>query len=388
MHAERPLNADGCAEQNIGGARRAQAGATAAAHITSPHLVALDGIRGLAIAIVVIHHLKLPHIRGGWIGVDLFFVLSGFLITSSVMHQDGQRMGAFLSRRFWRIAPALVVFLAWFALASLSAPDRRFRFETLGAAAAQVINLTQAGSRHGPFSPHVGHLWSLAAEAQFYLAWPLLLAWLLRRRTARCAILAAVVIAYVTSAILRWALVTSGMSWNRLYFGPDTRAAGFLAGCLVGLFYGWGAFRRSPVLAPAARVLAVPALAAVAAYVRFGPHFTEPAVYRWQITALTIAGGALVASGTTARGGPARPLLESRPLVWLGQTSYSLYLWHVPVIAAVVSRWPAISVLAKTLVVVPVSVLLAWVSFRLVERPWMSWSGRRSNLRRSARLLE
>lgn len=192
-------------------------------------------------------------------------------------------------------------------------------------------------------------------------------------------------VAYVASAILRLALVTGSMSWNRLYFGPDTRAAGFLAGCVVGLLYGWGAFRHSPLLAPAARALAVPAIAAVAAYVAFGPHFTHRSVYRWQITAFTIAGGALVASGAIARGGAARPLVESRPLVWLGQVSYSLYLWHVPVIAAVVSRWPAISALAKALVVVPVSVLLAWVSFRVVERPWMSRSGRRPIQRRSGR---
>lgn len=367
------------ARPNADGDRRGLRGAAGTAR---PHVAALDGIRGLAIAIVVLHHLKLPHVRGGWIGVEIFFVLSGFLITTTVISQDGRRMSDFLRRRFWRLAPALVLFLAWFTLASASAPDRRFRFEAALAAAGQVINLTQAGSRHGPFSPHVGHLWSLAAEAQFYLAWPVVLAWLLRRRTSRTRILVGVSVALVASAVLRWALVSAGMSWNRLYYAPDTRAAGFLAGCLVGLLFGWGAFRRSPLLAPAARLLTVPSLLAVAAYVWFGPHFTDPAVYRWQLTALTIAGGVLVASGAAAQGGLARPLLESRPLVWLGDISYSLYLWHVPVIAIVVSRRPEISAAGKAAVVVPVSLLVAWVSFHLVERPWMSSSRRRALLQR------
>lgn len=353
-------------------------GAAGGEHTGGPHIAALDGIRGLAIGFVVLHHLKLPNVRGGWIGVDLFFVLSGFLITVTVIGQDGRRMGDFLTRRFWRLAPALVVFLAWFALASVSAPDRTVRLEATAASAAQVINVTQAGSRHGPFSPYLGHLWSLSAEVQFYLVWPVALAWLLRRRARHSMVLAAVVTVFLASAVLRWALVSGGMQWNRLYFAPDTRLAGFVAGCVVGLLFGWGAFRRSPVLAPAVRALAVPSLLAVAAYVWFGPHFIQPAVYRWQLTALTVVAGVLVASGAVARGGPARPLLEWPPLVWLGQASYSLYLWHVPVIAMVLARWPAVSTAGKAAVVVPVSLLLTWTSFTLVERPLMSSSRRRA----------
>lgn len=174
------------------------------------------------------------------------------------------------------------------------------------------------------------------------------------------------------------------MQWNRLYFAPDTRVAGFAAGCVVGLLFGWGAFRRSPMLVPAARLLAVPSLVAVAVYVWFGPHFTDPDVYRWQITALTFAGGALVAAGAVARGGPARAVLEWTPLVWLGKVSYSLYLWHVPVIAMVLARWPAISTVGKAAVVVPVSLLLTWMSFNLVERPLMSSTRRGALVRRVA----
>src|SRR5688572_1942311 len=127
------------------------------------HLAALDGIRGLAIAIVVLHHLKLPWIHGGWFGVDLFFALSGFLITVSLLGTgDGTALGPFWRRRAWRIAPAMAVLLTWYAVISIGASDRGMRFTWLGASAGQFLDIHDAGSRHGPFSPHLGHLWSLS----------------------------------------------------------------------------------------------------------------------------------------------------------------------------------------------------------------------------------
>ena len=148
------------------------------------------------------------------------------------------------------------------------------------------------------------------------------------------------------------------------------------------LLFAWGAFGRSPVLAPAARWLAAPSLLAVLAYTWFGPHFTHHDVYTWQITGLTAVGAVLVAAGAVARGGIVRPLLELRPLVWVGQASFSLYLWHAPVIAVVLARWPSISTAGKVAVVVPVTLLLTWASLNLVERPLMSATRRKALLRR------
>jgi len=345
------------------------------------HVAALDGIRGIGVGVVVVHHVlvadhdSIAAFHAGWIGVDLFFVLSGFLITTTVLAQRGRDLGDFARRRFWRLAPALALLLGWFVVISIGAPDHGHRLADAGKSAAQVLNVTQAW--RPPFSVYLGHLWSLSAEVQFYVVWPLVLAWLLRRGRSRGVILAGVAAAFVLTAAERWVLADHGASWYRLYFAPDTRAAGLLAGCIVGLLFGWGAFDRSPVLAPGARVLALPALVGIAAYVVFGPHFTDPDVYRWQLTAVVIAGAVLVAAAATCHGGVTRPLLEAPPLVWLGQVSYSVYLWHVPLIAVVLSRWPAIGLAAKAAIVVPASLVLAWASYTFVERPLLSSSGRK-----------
>ena len=156
------------------------------------HLRALDGIRGIAVAIVVLHHLKVPWIHAGWLGVDLFFALSGFLITQSVLGTgDGSSLWAFWKRRAWRLGPAMAVLLGWYLAISRNAPDRSLRMSWLFASAGQYLDIHDASSRHGPFSPHLGHLWSLSMEVQFYVVWPLLLMLLLRRHVGRAGILAA-----------------------------------------------------------------------------------------------------------------------------------------------------------------------------------------------------
>ena len=135
--------------------------------------------------------------------------------------------------------------------------------------------------------------------------------------------------------------------------------------------------RVSTVTALLGIALALPALLAIVAYVVLGPHFTDPDVYRWQLTSVVVAGAVLVAAAATSHGGVTRPVLEWRPLVWLGQVSYSVYLWHVPLIAVVIARWPDIGLAAKAAIVVPGTLVLAWASFTFVERPLLSSSSRK-----------
>jgi peptidoglycan/LPS O-acetylase OafA/YrhL len=352
------------------------------------HLAALDGIRGLAVAIVVLHHLKVPGIHAGWLGVDLFFALSGFLITESVLGTgNGTGLGAFWKRRAWRLGPAMAVLLAWYAVISLGAADRDMRMSWLLASAGQYLDIHDAASLHGPFSPHLGHLWSLSMEVQFYIVWPVLLTVLLRRGVARPWIVAAPALLFVLSTVERTVLAINDMSWNRLYLAPDTRSTALWAGCVVGLLHAWGAFDRSPLLRPAAVALAIPAVIALGWLVILpSMSFVLRAPFLWGFTIIGTCAGLLVAAGASARGGPLRWFLESPPLEWLGRISYSVYLWHVPLIAELVRARPEMSTAAKVAIIVPASLLVGWLSYVVVERPLLSARGRArlwARLRRS-----
>ena len=357
------------------------------------HVPALDGIRGLAVAIVVLHHLRVPGIHGGWLGVDLFFALSGFLITVSVLGMgEGTGLGAFWRRRAWRLGPAMSVlllwYLAWWLLFDVEGADGHLRLRWLLASAGQVLNVHDAASVSGPFSDYLGHLWSLSAEVQFYVVWPLLLTVLVRRHAPKAAILGAAALLFVASSVERTLLAAADMQWNRLYLGPDTRSTALWAGCMVGLLAAWGAFDRSPVLRPAAKALAVPAFLALAWLVVLpSMNFSlERTPYRWGLTVIGLAAGALVAAGASSGGGPLRLLLEARPLEWLGRISYSVYLWHVPLIAELHRARPETTTLGRVLVVVPAALLAGWLSYVVVERPLLSAAGRarlRARLSRS-----
>jgi peptidoglycan/LPS O-acetylase OafA/YrhL len=333
------------------------------------HLAALDGVRGLAIAIVFVHHVvvrdRSPLIDGGWVGVDLFFVLSGFLITTSMIQRP--ELGGFLRRRVWRIAPAMAVFLAAYVLWSMGADDAGQRYEWAFAAATQWANVQ--GAIGPPFSPHIGHLWSLSAEAQFYVVWGVALWWLLRRGVARSVVVGAVVALFAASWVERIVLWRDGDLWNRLYLGPDTRAAALLVGCVLGLAYAWGQLPRR-LLA----VLVVPALAFGVWFV-VELSFLDGRTYEWGLGLIALAWGVLVASAAAGPPAPLRVLLELAPLAWVGRISYSLYLWHLPVIAEVASHRPD-DPLGVAVLALPITLVIATASYVLVERPLLSSAGR------------
>ena len=341
------------------------------------HVGALDGVRGLAVAIVVVHHLKVPGIDGGWLGVDVFFALSGFLITVSVMGIADGRLRGFFHRRVWRLAPALALLLGWYAA---FAPDEDGRkWEYLLASATQWMNLQGAAS--GPFSDRLGHIWSLSAEVQFYVVWPLVLTLLLRRGAPRAVVLAVPAAAFVATWGLRavWWDARGIDAWNRLYLGPDTRASALLAGCVVGLLFGWGFFERVRGSKRVAAVLTIPAVALLGWFVAT-QTFLEGSVYRWSLGAATAAAAVVVAAGATTGGGPLKPVLDLRPLQWLGRVSYSVYLWHVPLIAVVLARWPDIGTVGKAAIVVPGTLAIAAASWVLVEKPLLKGPRRPTRL--------
>lgn len=290
------------------------------------YVPALDGVRGIAIAAVVLYHfLGLP---GGFMGVDLFFVLSGFLITTLLL-EDG-RLGNFYLRRAARLLPPLLPVLI------VCSP---LGWSRLGEAFLYTANFF-SGFEPQHVSVAVSHLWSLAEEEQFYLLWPLALVTFAGRRHRLAVVLATLFFVLVAYRI---ALAETGAGLARLYYLPDTHADGLLLGCLAALI-------RPRLGAAAGRIGLVGVLmffavgAWTVSWLAYGlPLFEVAAV----LLVLAAADGHL-------------PELTTGPLVWLGLLSYSLYLWHQPVHAFSARH---------VLIGLPIAVILAAASYRFVEQP-------------------
>ena len=314
------------------------------------YVPALDGIRAVAIALVVCFHLTgFP--PGGWLGVDLFFVLSGFLITSLLLQRWGtESVGVFYQRRALRLIPALVMLLL-----VMLAVDR----SPFGALAGlgYFSNILMAGGHHLAFPASLTHLWSLAQEEQFYLVWPIVLYAAIRFGTKVALWIALAGVA--ASVAVAVTLFVGGASGYRLFYAPDTRAAPILVGCALALAMTMRSlsFRRVEIVALAA----FPALLLVMDYTRLS--VSGPPVLLFSLVAAVLIGRAIRADSAIAM------VLSRGPLVFVGRISYSLYLWHYPIfvwlgVAAVGVGW--LDGLA-----VGLAVAAACASYYLVELPFL-----------------
>jgi peptidoglycan/LPS O-acetylase OafA/YrhL len=337
----------------------------------------LDGLRGLAILLVLAGHLKL--IPGGFLGVDVFFVLSGFLITNLLVEEWQRRrsihLGRFYLRRGLRLLPAFfALLLAGYLGTWLFRPAdlTTFRKEMV-VAACYVANWPRL---HQTDMPTLGHTWSLSLEEQFYLLWPVLLYGMLRLGASRRQIILLVCAGIVASAALRVGLYRCHRGAGaekmallaRLYCGLDTRADALLVGCLAALLAGWGLlpssrrFRRG---ASAAALLAVAALG----YLVWNKCFEHCQLY---YGLFTVVAGLVAIVLVDLLSGPspfASLLLESRPLVGVGRLSYALYLFHVPIIHWLRPADLGWAFPVETVGVTGLSFAAAVLSYWCIERP-------------------
>jgi peptidoglycan/LPS O-acetylase OafA/YrhL len=348
---------------------------------------ALDGLRALAVLAVLGFHMRA--LRGGYLGVDVFFVLSGFLITRLLLAELDQS-GTVSLRRFYggratRLLPAfwLLTVVAIFSVAVLRldpiVSEGDF-FESCAAATFYFNDYVQA-LRPGSGGGWFGHSWSLSVEEQFYLLWPLGLAVWCRRRVGIRRLRAALLGGIVGVAGWRLALAAMGASWHRIYFAFDTRADALLAGCLL------AAWLRGDAPIPAgaipagaaARVRRIPrsagpvALAVLATLVCVLPDVETTGarvLFEGGYTGVAAVSGVLILALELRRPVWLFRLLAARPLAWLGRVSYGVYLWHYPVViywgrglAHRVGRWPAV------LAACVISIGLAAASYYLVEQP-------------------
>jgi peptidoglycan/LPS O-acetylase OafA/YrhL len=338
---------------------------------------ALDGVRGLAIAIVVAYHAF------GWpgegtLGVDLFFVLSGFLITTLLL-EEHERMGAisiraFYRRRARRLLPALFVMLApFFVLAAVSASFQSRLFVGLGAALTYTSNVVVATDPSAVPAALI-HLWSLAAEEQFYIIWPLLLVLLLRLgRVRRVGQALAALLAF--ALFYRLQLVLRGAPIDRLYYAPDTHADPLLVGCAFGCCFARGRLPSWIVSARAREVAGAITLGLILAAAVLLERLPQRLAYETQLlpTGFALAAGVLIVCAAMGGSAVARGL-TIRPLVFLGRISYSLYLWHLPVLVAFAGTHREFGL--RTIAAVATAVALAIGSRNFVELPFL---GRRAD---------
>lgn len=320
--------------------------ASAVRRPTLPHLVGLDGLRAVAVIAVILYHADVPWLPGGFLGVDVFFVISGFLITSLLL-VEFDRTGrldyrGFYVRRARRLLPALLAMLVVSAvLVATVASDvaAGFRHDLPGALLyySNWLNIVSDTSYFDFIGrpPILKHLWSLALEEQFYLVWPTVALLAYRWRGARAVGQVAALGALLsTVALMTGSLIGSMPAPNdpsRLYFGADTHSMGVLAGAALAVV--WRPGRTSPVLAKQAAALV--SAAGVAGLLLLGLFFHNVGefsnfLYRGGFLVVSLV-AAVVVAAASHRGVPFGRYLGIRPMRYVGERSYGLYLWHWPI---------------------------------------------------------
>ena len=352
---------------------------------------ALDGLRAVAITLVVLHHTaaflvpswQTSFFPGGFLGVDLFLVLSGFLITTLLLERhDRERrpIATFYMRRILRLVPALLaLLLANLLYAVARAHGVSDAIRSVGVVLVYATNWAELAGV--AISPYVTHLWSLAVEEQFYLVWPVLLfaalrLWHSRRKVAWLALSIAVL-----AATWRAALYLSGDPWLRIYIRTDARADALAIGALL-------AFLPRPWIAlrfgPRARTLAGSTALAIVLAAAAGLQPDAEVLYVGGFTVIAIAAAVLIASVLEADSALAR-VLSTPPMVLLGRLSYSLYLWHFGIFQVVAAHTTAWAAAPRVVFAWTVTLLAAAASYRFIELPALGLKGRLGRRARSKR---
>ncbi len=339
-----------------------------------PHL---DGLRAVAVYLVVLFHAGYSRLSGGYVGVDVFFVLSGYLVTLLLLRDVAARssiaFARFYARRYRRLLPAAFVALVVSATvysAIASPADALSSVNAFKAAFLYVANWFFVHRSTAYFGGNIAqnpvlHFWSLAVEEQFYLVWPLVLGALFaiargsgirRTRTIQAIVAGSAVVS------LAWALYLRHASPAHAYYGTDARAYQLLAGALLALTP--GIIDRARRVRAVARAL--PAIALLALLLLATSWVHLDAIERG--AAVVLASVAIITALEASDRGVVKAVLSSGPLVYLGRISYGTYLWHWPVIL-VMAQLLHLSTIATVALTLLVATSIASLSHQLLERP-------------------
>ncbi len=355
----------------------------AASRGASARVVGLDGVRAIAVLLVILYHLSPGAVIGGYIGVDLFFVVSGFLITTLLLREREATgrisLPAFWRRRARRLLPALGLLILVCCTAAFWVGR-----DVLVGLGAQVLGamtfssnwlfLAMESDYFTSTAPELfRNLWSLAVEEQFYLLWPLLLVFVLLKipRWLRITVVALVAVGSAVAMALLWAPESA----TRVYFGTDTHAFGLAIGAVLAFValnwpmrpLEWVRCRRA--------ALGVAGTLALAGILAIGVLMPEDAAVTFQggLVVVSVLSAILIAA-LLVPGSLLGRILETLPLRWVGQRSYGLYLWHWPVFILVTAALPGWSRTDSTGwaiggVALAITVVAAALSYQFVEQP-------------------
>lgn len=362
-------------------------GAAHAASQRSQRIAALDGLRALAITGVVLYHLRPSRLTGGFLGVTLFFTLSGYLATKSIMRataRDGFSYPRYIGRRITRMMPPILVTIALAAIATyIAAPSLLPKVQQDALPSALFLSNWFYVFRNVSYFAAAGlpspltHLWFCGVTVQFYLIWPLILMLLCSRTRSRNTAIGVTVAFTLISAAAMALMFDPAADTSRVYYGTDARAAELLCGALAAI----AAPRLREILSSnvptpgtskgisKVNVVSIVWLAAVivGALMLTGEN---PLLYRGGFLLLALLTGLLIICVQNTEC-VVRRLLLAKPLVWLGQRSFSVYLVHYPLLLLMnpATRTTRIAWWEQVLQLV-VILAVAEVFYRLVERPW------------------
>ena len=355
------------------------------ASISSTHIPAIDGLRALAVFAVVLYHLGIPWIPGGFLGVDLFFVISGYVITrlilDSIESANGLDIKEFYAARVRRLLPGLVVLIIVTSIfTALFAPDaiRRFisdvPFVLTGTNNWYLVALNQDYFQAIGRPPLLQHTWSLAVEFQFYLIWPIILLFVWRRFGKRVVRRAALAIAtFSGAALFLFSLQADNATAGRIshiYFGTDTHSLGLFLGSALAV--SWiprnltrNISQRAQDFIDGIGVFGFIGLLCIFLFI----DQTNATLYQIAFPLAGLFGCATIIS-IVHPASRFSPLLSTKVFLWIGQRSYGIYLWHWVVFqitrpgADLTGSLPALNV-ARVLIVLA----LADISLRAIEIP-------------------
>ncbi|OJE35993.1 acyltransferase [Bacillus tropicus] len=347
----------------------------------SRYMVGLDSLRGLAILGVILYHINFNWMPGGFLGVTVFFVLSGYLITD-ILAMEWKRNKRIDLKKFWlsrarRLLPGmlvmLVITLAWITIFHSSLLEK-MRGDSL-AALFYVSNWWYIYHKLSYFdnfnqiSP-LNHFWSLAVEEQFYVIWPFIISLGLYYIKKQSRMILLICLGAFASALAMAILYEPGVDPSRIYYGTDTRAFSLLIGAVLALV--WPSNRLANKIIPKARFIldVVGGIALIIILVMFWKtNQYDPFLYKGGMVLLSIATALLVANLAHPASRIAQ-FLRFRPLRWVGIRSYGIYLWHYPILTLTTPKVNAgdFSIIRAILQFLLI-ILIAQISWKFIEKP-------------------
>jgi peptidoglycan/LPS O-acetylase OafA/YrhL len=331
------------------------------------YLPELDGLRGIAILLVIAVHARIPFAPGGFIGVDLFFVLSGYLITNLLLKEHQSTGEINLKRFYWRrcirLFPALLTLLVICLLAGALFADKKIVRDVV---IVFFYGTSWTRALYGFPSDWLGHTWSLSIEEQFYFIWPLLLC-RLKSLSAKSTFYA---LAMVIAAVVfyRYLLLLHGVKTDRLFFCFDTRIDALVVGCLMAFMLNSNPdYLKRPVSNAIIRILAMSGTTYMA-YMLLCYDDKMTGFWTYGLLLVALSSSFIVLYTISFPHGFFSTLLKVKGLVYTGKISYGLYIWHWPIFNYLHAH-SGLNRNSKILIGIILSYLISTLSYFIIERP-------------------